>query len=139
MRILFDTNVILDALLARDPHSTAAVLLMDVVARKKMEALLGATTITTIYYLAAKATSAKVARQRVTDLLGIFDVAPVTARVLNDALNLRFNDYEDAVLHEAARHAGATAILTRNPKDFSASKLSVYQPTELLRMLNATT
>jgi hypothetical protein len=42
------------------------------------------------------------------------------------------------VLHEAARHAGATAIVTRNPKDFGAAKLSLYQPTELLRMLNAT-
>ena len=50
MRILFETNVILDALLAQDPQSTAAVLLMDVVARKELKALLGATTITSIYY-----------------------------------------------------------------------------------------
>ena len=138
MRILFDTNVILDALLTRVPHHTPAVALMDIVARKELDALLSATSITTIYYLAEKAVGASTARRRVSDLLSIFDVAPVTARVLADALALRFNDYEDAVLHEAARHAAATAIVTRNPKDFAAAKLTSYQPAELLRILHAT-
>jgi len=138
MRILFDTNVILDALLTRAPHHLPAVALMDIVARKELDALLSATSITTIYYLAEKAVGASTARQRVSDLLSIFDIAPVTARVLADALALRFKDYEDAVLHEAARHAAATAIVTRNPKDFAAAKLTFYQPAELLRILHAT-
>jgi predicted nucleic acid-binding protein len=138
MRILFDTNVILDALLTRAPHRLPAVALMDIVARKELDALLSATSITTIYYLAEKAVGASTARQRVSDLLSIFDIAPVTARVLTDALAQRFKDYEDAVLHEAARHAAATAIVTRNPKDFTAAKLTLYQPAELLRILHAT-
>lgn len=138
MRILFDTNVILDALLTRGPHDVPAVALLDIVARKELDALLSATSITTIYYLAEKAVGAGTARQRVSDLLSIFDIAPVTARVLTDALVLRFKDYEDAVLHEAARHAAATAIVTRNPKDFTAAKLTLYQPAELLRILHAT-
>ena len=138
MRILFDTNVILDALLTRVPHHVPTVALMDIVARKELDALLSATSITTIYYLAEKAVGASTARRRVADLLSIFDIAPVTARVLTDALALGFKDYEDAVLHEAARHAAATAIVTRNPKDFAAAKLSFYQPAELLRILHAT-
>ena len=137
MRVLFDTNVILDALLAREPHAAPAITLMDIVARKELDALLGATSITTIYYLAEKAIGASAARQRLADLLSVFDIAPVTGRVLNDAIALRFKDYEDAVLHEAARHAGASAIVTRNPKDFATAKLTLYQPAELLRMLNA--
>jgi hypothetical protein len=43
--------------------------------------------------------------------LSLFDVAPVTRAVLTDALDLAFADYEDAVLHESARHAGAEAIV----------------------------
>ena len=138
MRILFDTNVILDALLTREPHAAPAVALMDIVARKELDALLGATSITTIYYLAEKTIGGSAARQQLSDLLSVFAIAPVTGRVLSDAIALRFRDYEDAVIHEAARHAGATAIVTRNPKDFSAAKLTLYQPAELLRMLNAT-
>ena len=138
MRILFDPNVILDALLTRTPQHVPAVALMDSVARKELAALLSATSITTIYYLAEKAVGASTARRRVSDLLNVFDIAPVTSRVLTDALALGFKDYEDALLHEAARHAAATAIVTRNPKDFAAAKLGFYQPAEPLRILHAT-
>lgn len=35
------------------------------------------------------------------------------------------------VLHEAARHAGADAIVTRNERDFLGASLRVYGPAEL--------
>ena len=57
MRVLFDTNVVLDVLLARAPHAAAATTLFDYVARKDLDGLLGATTLTTIFYLAAKAST----------------------------------------------------------------------------------
>ena len=70
-------------------------------------------------------------------LLGLFEVAPVTRAVLTDALDLDFPDFEDAVLHEAARHAGAGAIVTRDPKGFVKARLKLYAPEELLRFLDA--
>ena len=55
---------------------------------------------------AEKAVSASQAQRHSRTLLGLFEVAAVTRPVLMDALTLGFGDYEDAVLHEAARHAG---------------------------------
>jgi predicted nucleic acid-binding protein len=138
MRVLFDTNVILDVLFTRAPHAESAVSLLDYVARKELDALLCATSITTIFYLVEKESSANEARRHISTLLDLFDIAAVTRPVLADALALKFKDYEDAVLHEAARHAGATAIVTRNSKDFVGSKITLYQPAELLRLLRAT-
>ena len=137
MRVLFDTNVILDVLLARAPHAAPAIELLDHVARKELDAILGATSVTTIYYLAEKAAGKAQARRHVSDLLDLFDIAAVTRPVLSDAMAMQFRDYEDAVLHEAARQAGATAIVTRNPRDFAGAKLSLYQPSELLKLLRA--
>ena len=54
MRVLFDTNVVLDVLLARAPHARAATALFHHVAAKDIDGLLGATTVTTIHYLATK-------------------------------------------------------------------------------------
>ncbi len=51
MRILFYTNVILDALLWREPHATSAARLMTHVERHRVTGLLGATTVTTIHSL----------------------------------------------------------------------------------------
>ena len=69
-------------------------------------------------------------------LLRLFDVAAVNRQVLVETADLGFADYEDAVLHSAARTAGANGIVTRNTADFSAASLSVYTPTELLTILD---
>ena len=137
MRVLFDTNVILDVLLARIPHVAPATALLDRVSARTLDGLLGATTVTTIHYLATKTVGPRAAQGHIRTLLSMFEVAPVTRAVLTDALNLKFADYEDAVLHEAARHAGAEAIVTRDAKGFSRGRLKLYAPDELLRFLVA--
>jgi predicted nucleic acid-binding protein len=137
MRVLFDTNVVLDVLLSRAPHADAATQLLDLVARRQLDGVLGATSVTTIHYLLGKSLEAAAVRRHVNSLLAIFDVAAVTRAVLADATRLRFRDYEDAVLHEAARHSGCTCIVTRDPRDFSAGKLGIYLPAELLKLQRA--
>lgn len=131
MRVLFDTNVVLDVLLDRQPHAPDAVQLFAHVERGAVDGLLGATTLTTIHYFARKEVGETGARGRIGMLLQTFAVAPVTRAVLEDALDLPFGDFEDAVLHEAARHAGAASIVTRNAADFAAATLSIYTPAEL--------
>ncbi len=137
MRILFDTNVVLDVLLNRLPHAPVASRLLVEVNRGRLGGLLGATTITTIHYLAARVVGAVRARKHVRTLLDLFEIAPVDRDVLRNALDLGFKDFEDAVLHEAARGARATGVVTRDPAGFSRSSLSVYTPDELLRMVRA--
>lgn len=137
MRILFDTNVVLDVLLNREPHARTAARLMAQVNERRIDGLLGATTVTTIHYLATKAVGPAAGRRHVSTLLSLFDVAPIGKATLVGALALRFRDFEDAVLHQAAREAGATGIVTRDPKGFASSRLTVYTPGELLRLVEA--
>lgn len=137
MIVLFDTNVILDLLLDRRPFARDAARLVDQVARQHLQGLLGATTVTTIHYLARRSVGEAAAQRHVESLLSIFEVAPVGRGVLLDALRLGFIDYEDAVLHEAARQAGATAIVSRDIDRFKGAGLAIYQPAELLRALEA--
>jgi predicted nucleic acid-binding protein len=131
VRVLFDTNVVLDVLLARAPHAASAASLTARVERGELGGLLCATMLTTVHDLAARAVGAAAARRAVADLLRVFEVAPVTRAVLEEAVRLPLRDYEDAVLHEAARHAGAEAIVTRNASDFRGGQLTIYTPPEL--------
>lgn len=137
MRVLFDTNVVLDVLLHRQPHAGAAIRLFEQVAQRRLQGLLGATTVTTIHYLAEKAVGRKQARGHLETLLGLFEIAAVDRSVLTGALKLRFSDFEDAVLHEAAVHAGATAIVSRDVAGFRTARLTVYAPGELLTLVEA--
>lgn len=135
MKILFDTNIILDVLFDREPFSDLATKLFSRVEKKELEGFLGATTITTIYYLASKVAGKKRADQEIAKLLSIFQVAPVNEFVLDEAIKSRFGDFEDAVLHEAAKQVGVQGIVTRNLKDFKKAILSIYSPEELYKML----
>jgi predicted nucleic acid-binding protein len=137
VNVLFDTNVILDALLERDPYIEAASKLFALVDNARIKGTICATTVTTIYYIAAKDFGARRARDQVHGLLGLFEVAPVGREVLDGALDVDFSDYEDAVLHEAARSAGVTAIVTRDRLDFANSSIPVLDPHELLALIAA--
>ncbi len=132
MKVLFDTNVVLDVLLAREPHAAVAAQLFTRVDQGAIEGVICATTVTTIHYIAAKSTDPESARRHIRELLTLFKVAGVDHRVLDRALDLDFKDFEDAVLHEAAHAAGASAIVTRNGKDFANATLPVLAPPELL-------
>ena len=135
MRILFDTNVVLDLLLDRTPHALAAGLLISAVERKRLAGSLCATSVTTLDYLIAREIGRERSRSAIRTMLRLFDVAAVTRAVLQTALELEFEDYEDAVVHEAARAADAQGIVTRSMSDFRASALPVFSPEELVASL----
>lgn len=135
MRTLFDTNVVLDLLLDRDPFADAAASLITRVESGDLVGYIGATTVTTIHYLASQARGRTRSRRHLEMLLDLFSIAPIDESVLRSALSSRLNDYEDAVLHAAAVNVRAECIVTRNVKDFRRSVLKVYTPDELLSSL----
>ena len=135
MKILFDTNVVLDVMLDRDPFAEPASRLMSLVESGKISGLLGATTVTTIHYLAARVMGPVKAQSHIKDLMILFEIAAVNRSVIEDALVAKFSDFEDAVLYQAARHAGAEAIVTKDLKGFKWSVLPIYSPGEMLKAL----
>ena len=137
MRLFIDTNVVLDVLLARKPYLQPAAQLLSLVDTGRIEGIVSATTVTTIHYIAAKAVGRGPAAQHLRTLLALFEVASVDREVLLSALDLDFPDYEDAVLHEAARASAAAAIVTRNGADFGKATLPVFTPQELLAAVTA--
>lgn len=136
MNILFDTNVILDALLDRKPFGKDAALLFNAVEECVINGFICADSITTIFYLIQKGKDKETALHKVKLLLEIFEVAPLNRAILEDALVMNFMDFEDSVVHQAGVSINANGIVTRNPKDFKKSKIAVYSPPELLAAIN---
>jgi predicted nucleic acid-binding protein len=127
--------VILDALLDRAPFGAQAAELFDAVERTALSGYVAAHAVTTVYYLAEKATDRATARHKVRLLLELFDVAPVNRALLADALAQGQPDFEDAVTQVAAHAVGADAIVTRNPKHFGGARVRVHTPAELIAAL----
>ncbi len=135
MKVLFDTNVILDVLIDREPFAEAATYLMTKVEQSEIIGYLGATTITTIYYLLQKSLGNKKAAEKVGILLSIFEIIPVNRIILESALKSDFLDFEDSVLHEGGCHVGVEYVITRDTKGFRGANVPVFNPVEFINML----
>ncbi len=137
MRILFDTNVVLDVLLDREPFSSTSAKLFSKVESGEISGYVCATTITTIHYLTRKVIGVDPAMEEIKKLMKLFEVAPVNRAVLDSAVSSDFKDFEDAVVHESALYKEAQGIVTRDPYGLKKSKIHVYSPEELLLMLES--
>ncbi len=135
MRVLIDTNVVLDVLLDRDPFANAAARIFAQVEESRIEGVLCATTLTTVDYLLGQALPKHKARAALQQLLNLFEIAPVNRPVLEQALISDITDYEDAVLEQSARLVSADIITTRNLKDFKKSSVPAMDPPQLLAVL----
>ena len=137
MIVLFDTDVILDLLLDREPFAEATAQIFSRVERGSITGYVCATAITTIHYLATKVAGANRTEKSIRRLLSLLEVAPVNRAVLEGALEGKYDDFEDGVVSEAASHVGAKAIITRNVRHYRNSTVPAYLPTEILKMINA--
>ncbi len=135
MRVLVDTNVILDVVCDRQPFVADAVALWTQLASGAATGCISATTLTTIFYLARKQLGTAAARQAVSDLMSVFDICGVDRAVLQAALNRPMTDFEDAVQDAAAELGGVTVIVTRNASDFTGSTLRIVDPATLAQEL----
>jgi predicted nucleic acid-binding protein len=131
LKILFDTNVVLDVLLNREPYAPDGIKLFTAVENKIIQGFLCATTITTIDYLCTKAIGRKPAKQAISALLELFSIAEVNRKTLVAAIESDFSDFEDAVLYQAGVYVGVDGFVTRNIKDFALAERSIYTPSEL--------
>jgi predicted nucleic acid-binding protein len=127
-RILFDTNVILDVLLDRRPYVEASAAVWAAVETGISEGMLAAHAVTTIHYLVRKERGSVKATRIVAAILRVFGVAAVDAAVIQEALQLPFPNFEDAVTAAAARLAGCECIVTRDPKGFRGSPVRSFTP-----------
>jgi predicted nucleic acid-binding protein len=132
MNILFDINVILDALFDREPYGKDSAWLINAVEESTINGFLSADSVTTLYYLIQKVKNKKYARKHIKLLLELFEIAPVNRSILQEAIDIDFNDYEDAVVYQSAFFSNCDGIVTSNVKDYKNSKISIYNPNELL-------
>lgn len=134
-RLLFDLNVLLDALLERRPHAAAAARLWGAAESGRVAAFVPAHGVTTLFYLLARQKGAAFARRAVGGVVGIFSVAAVDQAAIQRALALDWVDFEDAVCAAAAEAAGCDAIVTDDPKGFPDSALPVLSPEAAVALL----
>jgi predicted nucleic acid-binding protein len=136
-RILLDTNILLDVVLARKPHAEAGEALWGMIEEHDAEGRIAAHAITTFYYLVRQQRDHVRAKQAVHSLLQVFKVAAVDGPVIHEALLMPGSDFEDCVTAAAAHRSGCAFIVTRDPRGFRASPVEAVTPQMAIGVLRA--
>jgi predicted nucleic acid-binding protein len=134
-RVLIDLNLILDTLQRREPFYAHSARVLACAETGRVEGLVAAHSLTTLFYLVAQDQSADQARVVLGELLRFLAVAAVDQSTIEGALNLPYRDFEDAVQMAAAVQAGARYLVTRNVRDYKAGPLPALLPAELLALV----
>ena len=135
MRILLDTNIILDIALRREPHFTFSVQAFKAIDNKIIFGFVTATTITDIYYIAKREKGHQIALDFISNLIEIIDIIGIDRNIIIKSLVSQINDFEDAIQSISSLLNNIDYIITRNQKDFSKSDIKALSPVEFVNLI----
>lgn len=136
MRVLLDTNILLDLVLDRAPFVEEATAIWEACRVEQFDGYVSAISPLNVFYVIRRARDGAIARQAVEDILTAFDVCSIDTESLEAALALPLKDFEDAVQLASALIYQLDAIVTRDANDFAGAALPVYLPADFLKELS---
>lgn len=137
MKIMCDTNIILDVLLEREPFVDDSYKVLSLCEKHRIDGFVSASSVTDIYYLVRKYThSTDLAYKAVGKLLEIVKVCSVTNNDLLTAFQKKAKDFEDCLVAICAKSIRCDCIVTRNKKDFEDFDIPLLTPSELLQQIS---
>ena len=135
MKVLIDTNIILDVLCKRKEFFDDSSKVMKYCETDIIDGSIYALSIPNIVYIMRKELDQKKTRDIIKKLQLIFKVEDLISDDINKAISMDFNDFEDALQSACASRIKADFIITRNIKDYNNSFVKAIRPSELLELL----
>lgn len=136
MKILIDTNIVIDALTSRTPWNESAEKIFLMAANNIVDMYITASAATDIYYLIRKHLhNTETAKQIMGKLYSLVGILEVKEEDIVEALASSITDYEDAVVEQVARRSDMECIVTRNQKDYEAGLTKIFLPEDFIRFM----
>ena len=134
MKIMIDTNVVLDVLLKREPFFLASYEVMKRSALEQCEGFVSASAATDVFYLLRRSLKdAGKAKEGMEKLLQLVGIADAMDEDVHAAVASNMGDFEDALVASIAERCQISFIVTRNVKDYANSPVKAITPEEFLK------
>jgi len=132
VRLLLDTNVLLDVIAARQPFYEAAARIWSLAEHDQIEAFVSAISFNNIYYIVRKSAGKDEADRALKAIRDLFTPVPLDAKLINRAMDAPIDDFEDAVQFHSASRENVDSLITRDPDGFPRTGVPVLSPQEFL-------
>ena len=127
--VLIDSDVILDAFFDRKPFSECAINILSMCEKGNISGFLTPVIFSNVYYLLRQTAKHEKVIKKLKQLLQITEVLQMDRKVIENALNSGFKNFEDGLQnYSAVNNGNIDLILTRNLKDYKKSELAIFTP-----------
>lgn len=134
-KIFIDTDVFLDTILDRKPHSAFSNELLNLCERNEIEGFTSSLVLANIYYIINKIASHQKAISAISKIRSLVIVLSFTDKEIGESINAEFQDFEDGIQYFIAINNKVECLITRNTKDFQKASISILTPKEFLQAL----
>jgi predicted nucleic acid-binding protein len=138
VKVLLDSNIILDIALERQPFFTNSETVVSFVEQGQIEGYICSSSFSDIYYIIRKEKGQNLALEFLREIVNFCRIATVDSNTINMALNVNFKDFEDAIQYSTAVINHLDAIITRNSGDFPVTIPRILTPEQLIQELTNT-
>jgi predicted nucleic acid-binding protein len=135
VKVLLDTNIIIDIALERQPYFTNSETVLAFVEQGQIEGYISASTISDLYYLIRKQKGRDLTIEFLQEILTFCQIATVNQDAIIMAFTTNFQDFEDSIQYSTAVVNKLDAIITRNPQDFPIITPRIITPEQLIAEL----
>ena len=135
MNVFVDSDIILDMLAQREPFYIFAAKLFTLVDQKKIKAFTSPLVFANLHYILRKQKSNDFALQSLRKLKTLVKILPINSKIIEQALNSEFTDFEDAIQYFTALNNKVKILLTRNKTDYKKSKITISTAEEFIKTL----
>ena len=137
MKVLLDTNIIVDDALERDPFWETSEQVLLLVEQGQVEGYISASTFSDLYYIIRKVRGRNWTLIYLRQLVTFCQVATVNQDTINMALTANFRDFEDAIQYSTAIINNLHVIVTRNPQDFPVATPRILTTQQLIQEITS--
>jgi predicted nucleic acid-binding protein len=132
MKVLLDTNVVLDLLQKREPFYKLAEAIIFRGEKKEITCFLSVNTLSDIFYICTKKTSIPETRSAITYLLENFSIGAIDGDDCKNAMALPIQDFEDALIIQCGVKYNVDYVITRDEELQENGVIKAISPEEFL-------
>ncbi len=128
LKIYIDTNIYINSILNRDNRVSQKILIF--LENTKTKVFINDISILNINYILRKYLDKPSIKNELKAINDKNVLVSVDKTIINQALNSKFNDFEDGIQYFCAKQINADLILTDNKKDFANSQIKIMSSKE---------
>jgi len=136
--LFIDTDVIIDFLIDRKPHSREAAIIFTLIEQKKLKGYVSSLTFSNLYYVLKKVESHNKVISKLDIISKMLTILKVDQQTIKDAIASGFSDFEDSIQYNCALdYKKIDVLITRNTKDYKNSEIPVMTPADYLKTVSS--